>query len=123
MKLTFNRNYFIGFIILLLIEILIERFFKTGFIRHTLGDYLVVILLYCFVRAFTNLTVKIAAISVLIFAYIVEVLQYLNIVSFLGLSSNKTANIIIGNTFSFSDILAYTFGIITVVLFEKLINK
>ena len=123
MKLTFNRNYFIGFIILLLIEILIERFFKTGFIRHTLGDYLVVILLYCFVRAFTNLTVKIAAISVLIFAYIVEVLQYFNIVSLLGLSSNKTANIIIGNTYSFSDMLAYTFGIITVVLLEKLINK
>jgi hypothetical protein len=60
------------------------------------------------------------AIGILVFSYIVEALQYLHIVKRLGLNHSKLANIIIGNSFSWEDILCYTIGIAIVVLTEKL---
>jgi len=47
-KLQFSHSSFIAFALLFLTEIAIAVFFKGGFIRHTFGDYLVVLLLYFF---------------------------------------------------------------------------
>ncbi len=66
------------------------------------------------------------AVLVLAFSYAVEVLQYYNIVDRLGLQHSKIARIIIGTTFSWADIAAYTLGIMFVLLIEKFfpfINK
>lgn len=115
--MKFNLNSFIIFILLFITEILIAQ--TSGFIRHTFGDFLVVIALYYLVASFFDISAKVIAISVLLFSYFIEILQYLNLVSLLGLSNNKLACIIIGNTFSIGDLFAYTFGIITVFVIER----
>lgn len=115
----FNKKYFILAIILLIVELIIGFYVHDQFIRPWGGDFLVVILLYCFVMCFLNISLYSAAIYVLIFSYIVEFLQYLHIVKFLGLQKSGAANIIIGNSFAWSDILAYTLGIALVLLLEK----
>lgn len=115
--MKFNLNSFIIFILLFITEILIAQ--TSGFIRHTFGDFLVVIALYYLVASFFDISAKVIAISVLLFSYFIEILQYLNLVSLLGLSNNKLACIIIGNTFSIDDLIAYTFGIITVFVIER----
>jgi len=52
MKTTFSKTtYFLGFLILFAIECLIAYFVKNRFVRPYLGDFLVVILLYCFLMA------------------------------------------------------------------------
>jgi len=88
-------------------------------IRPYVGDLLVVILLYCLLKSFVNISVLKAAIFVLLFSYIVEFLQYLNLIKYLGLQKSRLANIILGNYFEWIDLLAYTFGIAIVVLVEK----
>ncbi|WP_083265086.1 ribosomal maturation YjgA family protein [Urechidicola croceus] len=118
MNLTFNHKYFIRFISLFLFEILISTYFKSGFIRYVLGDFLVVILLYCFIKSFINLNYFYTALYVLAFSYFIEFLQYVNFINYINLSSNKMANLILGNTFSLEDLIAYTIGIVTVLVIE-----
>lgn len=117
--LKFQLKYFILTIILFLIEVLIAVFVHDRFIRPFVGDVLVVILIYCFIKSFFNSPVIITAIAVLLFSYIIEVLQYFNIVNILGLQNSTVARIVIGTSFEWTDLLAYTLGIALVILIEK----
>lgn len=117
--LHFKPSYFLTFLLLLFTEILIALYVHDAFIRPYVGDFLVVILIYCFVRAFFNVSVAAAAIGVLLFSYMIETLQYFKMVKVLGLQDIKLARIIIGTDFSWLDMLAYTLGIAFVILMEK----
>lgn len=117
--LKFQLKYFIITIALLLIEICIALFVHDNFIRPYAGDFLVVILIYCFLQSFFKLPYLPAAIAVLIFSYIVELLQYFNLITILGLQYSNIARIVIGTLFEWRDIVAYTAGIVLVLLLEK----
>jgi len=73
------------------------------------------------VKSFLDTPVLITALSVLAFSFVIEGLQYLNIVDRLGLQNSTIAATIIGNSFAWIDILTYIIGIILVLLFEKII--
>lgn len=118
MKLHLNKSYLLITIFLFTIEVLIALYITHGFIRYTLGDYLVVILLYCFLRSFTKTIPSIVAISVLIVSYIIELLQLISILEILNLNNNHLLKLIFGSTFQISDLVAYTLGIITVLIIE-----
>lgn len=117
--LTLNLKFFLAAIILFIIEVLIALFVHDNFIRPYVGDFLVVILIYCAVRTFINASPLKVAIGVLLFSYLIETLQYFHIVDRLGLSQNVVARTVIGYGFEWWDILAYTLGIITVLFIEK----
>ncbi len=117
--LRFKRKYFYLTLILFFIEVFIAVFINDSFIRPFVGDVLVVILIYCFVKTFGNLDSSIAALSVFIFACTIEILQYFNIVEKIGLQNSKIATIILGNTFDWKDIFAYLLGIIIIILLEN----
>ncbi|MEI9908426.1 MAG: DUF2809 domain-containing protein [Bacteroidota bacterium] len=121
--LKFRPAYFILTIILFITEICIANFFHDGFIRNNLGDFLVVILIYCFIRSFFNLSVLSTSIAALLFSYAVEVSQYFKFVEKLGLQNSKIARILIGTSFEWADILAYTLESGFVLLIEKLRSK
>lgn len=121
--LTFNFKYFLGFIFLLVIEILIAVFFKSGFIRYTIGDFLVVALLYCFIKSFFNLKALTVSITVLLIAFTIEFLQLANILDILNLRGNKTVTIILGSHFSTQDLVAYSLGIISTFFIDIKFNK
>lgn len=121
--LTYNRNYFTITILLFAIEVLIATFVHDLIVRPYIGDLLVVILIYCFVKSFFKFPIVSTAIAVLLFSFLVEFLQYLKIVEVLGLQKNKIARIIIGTSFSWFDLVLYTIGISIVLLIEKLIAK
>ena len=118
--LTFHKTYFILSILLFIIEVLIALFAHDEFIRPYVGDLLVVVLLYCLVKSFLNWSTSTTAVWVLLLSYLIETLQFFNIVQHLGLSGSKIANIIIGTYFTWLDILAYTLGILLVLAIEKL---
>jgi len=120
--LRVQKTYLLLAILLFTIELLIGIYVHDGFVRPYVGDFLVVILIYCFVKAFIIISVNKAAACVLAFSYIVEVLQYFKITVLLGLKNSKLANIIIGNSFSWSDIVAYTLGIAAVLAIEKFVS-
>jgi len=122
MKLRFSPLYFGLTVLIFVIEVLIAAYLQDGFIRPYAGDFLVVILIYCFVRSFVQAPVVPVALAVLAFSYLVETLQYFNIVKLLGLEHSRIANIVIGNYFTWVDIIAYTLGIGFTILIEKISN-
>ena len=123
MKLVFNKNYLIFTILLFLTEVLIAIYIKTGFIRHTLGDVLATILVFTFFRSFLKVNPIKLGINVLIFAFSLEFLQYINALDHLNIK-NKIVRTVLGTTFQATDLLAYTFGIIIIVITDiKLFNN
>ena len=116
--LTFNKSYFLASVLLLLIEIGIAMFVHDRFIRPYVGDVLVVILMYCFVKSFFNLPVLPLSIAVFIFSCVIEALQFLKLVNLLGLQHSKLAKIILGSAFECNDILAYLAGFLLIIAFE-----
>ena len=107
-------------LVLLLIEIIIGAFMHDRFIRPYAGDFLVVILLYCFVRAFFNLRAIPVAAGVILFSYFIEWTQYLKLADYLQLSHHSLSRILLGDYFSWTDMLCYTAGILTVMVFERI---
>jgi len=120
---TFNLRFFLLTILFFVTEVLIALYVRDNFVRPYVGDYLVVILIYCAVRTFIKANPIKIAIAVLLFAYLVEVLQYFRIVDRLGLSGNLVAKTVIGYGFEWLDMLAYTLGVITILLVEGGIKK
>ena len=119
----FNSRYFALALLILVVEILIAIYVHDSFIRPYIGDLLVVIFIYCFLKSFVSLSTSKAALYVLLFSYFVEALQYFRIVQILGFQRNNLARIIIGTSFDWKDILMYTIGIVTVVIIESVFSS
>lgn len=120
---SFNKNYFLATLLLFLIEVGIALFVRDRFIRPYFGDFLVVILLYCLLKSFWNGSPLKAGVYVLIFAFAVEIGQYFQLVKVLGLNHSELARTVIGTGFDWGDLVAYTLGILVVLVFEKYIFR
>ncbi|MDT0687023.1 DUF2809 domain-containing protein [Autumnicola psychrophila] len=111
-----NRNskitYLVSFVLLLIIEIVIGVWVKDDFVRPYGGDFLVVILIYCFLMTVTKLSVFRALIAVLLFSFAVEFFQLINIVKVLQYQPPIIVMIILGSSFSAWDLVAYSLGIL-----------
>jgi hypothetical protein len=118
MKFRFDKKYFLYFLGLLLVEILITLFVEHPMIRGSVGDILVVILIYCFIQAFFDWNKKKTIIGVGIFALVVEITQAFDMVGKLGVENNKFFSTILGTTFDINDIWAYVAGCSVVYLLE-----
>lgn len=102
--------YFALFIFLFISEVLIARFYFTDFIRAYVGDVLVVILLWSFVRIFIPNKIKLLPLWVLLFACAVEIGQYFNYTELLGVSDNPLLCTLMGTSFAWGDIASYIVG-------------
>lgn len=117
---TFKPRFFLFTLVLFVTEVLIAVYVHDNFVRPYVGDYLVVMLLYCAVRTFINASPIKIALAVLLFAYFIELLQYFHLVDRLGLAGNTVAKTVIGYGFEWLDLLAYTLGVISILLLEHL---
>ena len=115
----FQKHYFFLALLLFALEVLIALFAHDRFIRPFGGDFLVVIFLYCGIKSFWDAPVWKVALSVLLFSCGIEILQYFELVKLLGLQDVKIARIVIGTAFEWTDLLAYTLGILTVTGIER----
>lgn len=118
--MIFNRKYFFWALLLFLIEILIALFVHDAFVRPYVGDFLVVILLYCAFRTVLKNSVFTVALAVLVIAYGIEVMQYFHFIKWIGWEHNVLVRTILGYGFSWWDMLAYTLGFLAIVLVEKI---
>ncbi len=120
---SFHKNYFAAAAVLFLVETFIAIFIKDKFIRPYFGDFLVVILIYCFLKSFWNGTPLRTGIYVLVFSFAIEAGQYFGLVKLLGLGHSAVARTVIGTGFDWGDLAAYTLGILAVLGFEKFALK
>ncbi|WP_114492788.1 DUF2809 domain-containing protein [Candidatus Ulvibacter alkanivorans] len=111
-------SYFIGFLITVAIEIAIATYTFHPFIRSFVGDVLVIPLLFFFLKSFLSFSSERIAIAVLLFAFGIEFLQFIKILELLDIR-NPLAKIVIGTTFDWMDLLAYSIGYFTLPAFIK----
>ena len=119
----FDKKSFIIAIIIFLIEVIIALYIKDKIIRPFVGDILVVLFIYYFIKAFINTKTINIAIFTLFFSFVVEILQYFNFVEMIGLGHNKAARIIIGTSFSWIDLLCYFIGFVLLFFIDKDLKK
>lgn len=115
----FHKTYFLLAVTIFLIEVYIALFVNDSFIRPYFGDFLVVALIYCSIKGFMKTNSIHTSIVVLLFSYLIEVLQYLNFIEWIGMSNFEIARIAFGTSFAWMDLLAYTAGILVVLGIEK----
>jgi hypothetical protein len=120
---TFNPFYFNIALVIFVIEVLIALYVRDRIIRPYGGDVLVVIMIYCFIRTYFDASAFKVAMFVLAFAFTLEILQYFQIIDFLGLRHNKLARIVIGTKFEWLDLVAYVAGIGIVIGCEWMRGK
>lgn len=119
----FDFLSFLIFIALFLIEVCIALFVNDRIIRPYGGDFLVVIMIYHFLKAFVHMRYQLLLPLVLVFAYAIELCQLFNIVELLGLKDNVLLRTVIGTSFSWGDMVAYTLGVGLCYMIERFINR
>ena len=106
-------------VLILAVEIYIAVCVNGGFVRHYLGDVLVVILLYVLARAIFSVTPSNLSLKIFAFAAALEITQCLGVVEILGIE-NKILKVMIGGTFDLADLLCYAVGcIVNYILLYK----
>jgi hypothetical protein len=115
--------YAIAALIVFAVEVAIAAFVHDGFVRPYVGDALVIGLIYLALRAVTPLKVVPAVAITVGFAFIVECAQAFNLIGALGLSHNKLARVILGNSFDLGDFAAYAVGGAGVLIIEHLLRS
>ncbi|NPA10134.1 MAG: DUF2809 domain-containing protein [Chlorobi bacterium] len=120
-RVTFNYTYFLVTIFIFLTEVLIATKLKDiFFVRAYLGDVIVVMLIYTFIKTFFRIEDnKKLILGILIFSFLIEVAQYFNIAEKLGFRKGSLMYIVIGNSFSWIDILCYVAGCLLLFVFVK----
>lgn len=121
----FQYKYFLATVLIFLSEVLIATVFKDiFFIRAYLGDVIVVMLLYTFIKTFFNIQNNVRLISgILIFSFMVELAQHFNIAEKLGFQPGSIMYIVVGNSFSWIDMLCYAVGCLLLIIFVKFTGK
>lgn len=116
--MTLNLKYLVFTIALLVTEIFIAVFVHDQFFRPFFGDFLAVIFVYSGLRILFQNSTKIATVSLFI-AYFIEILQYFKFIEITGLIKYKVLAVLIGNSFSWLDILAYSLGFVFILIVEN----
>lgn len=116
MRLKFNPKFLIPFLAIFLIEITIALFINDSFVRPILGDVLVVVLMYFFVRMVTNIDHLPTVMGVFVFSCLVEIMQFFHLIDYLKLQDSKLAQTVLGTTFSVMDFFAYFTGALLILI-------
>ena len=122
MEFRFSLKYFLLSLLIFIIEVVIATILKDWyFVRAFVGDILVVVLVYTLINSFFDYRNKNKLLFfVFIFAVFVEMLQYFKLAEKLGFPKGSPAYIIIGNYFSWEDILCYAIGCLSVFFINKI---
>jgi hypothetical protein len=113
MNIRLNPPMLLATILLFVVEVIIAtKLNGHHFIRAYFGDFLVVMLVYCAVKAFWNVQPKRLAIGVFLFACVIELAQLFHLADVLHLTG--WARVVLGTSFSFHDILMYAAGCVAI---------
>ncbi|HEX8329699.1 MAG TPA: DUF2809 domain-containing protein [Hymenobacter sp.] len=117
--LTFRKGYFLVALGLFAVESIIAVFVHDQVVRPYIGDVLAAIFLYTLLRSFVALPAFALAMVALAGTYLIEALQFVRLLHYLGLQDVAWARTVLGSTFSGWDLLTYTVGIGLVLAAER----
>jgi hypothetical protein len=111
MALRFNRVFFVIALSAFGLELLVATVFAgIPFIRGSMSDFLVVIFIHVAILTVYPVSPTPLAIGVFLFAALIEIGQHFHFADALGLTRGSLLSILLGNTFSWNDMLMYALG-------------
>ncbi|MBP0973621.1 MAG: DUF2809 domain-containing protein [Oscillospiraceae bacterium] len=114
--------YGIAALVLFLIEFVIGKWLNDWhFVRSYMGDVLVIPLLYCIVRIFTNKLPRTMPLIICAIGVVTEITQYFKLYAILGFEKTSLPAILLGTSFSWYDMICYVAGTVLIYLAEWLI--
>jgi hypothetical protein len=123
-KINFNSKNLLIATLIFIVEILIATKFKNiFFVRAYLGDVFVVMLIYYFIKAFFDFNSPKLIIGIFIFSCLIEFAQYFHFGELMGFKDNRIMMIVLGNSFSWLDILCYFVGCVILFLITKITSE
>lgn len=120
---TLRIIYAVATLLLFLLEVCIALYVHDDFVRPYLGDAIVVLPVYTFVRIFFPRRLRFLPLFVFLFACCVEISQALHLVDLLGLGNNAFFRTLLGASFAWGDILCYAAGCAVLGVYEWVLWK
>jgi DNA integrity scanning protein DisA with diadenylate cyclase activity len=105
-----NWTYLGVTVVLFCVEVSLALFVRDDFFRPFVGDVLVVVLIYSFLRIFWQQRSSKLVVGVCIFAFLVEFVQMFDPIGQFGLQDYTVLSVVVGRTFSWLDLVAYLVG-------------
>ena len=121
--LSINKKYLLLAVSLFLVEALIAIYVRDEIFRPYVGDFLVVVFLYCLLKSFWTVRVMKAVLVILSFACMIELLQYFKLSDKLGVSGDGILSIVLGSHFDWIDLVAYLLGALSILVIERMRGK
>ena len=115
----FRNGYFLLTGALLLTEAGIALYVHDAVVRPYGGDLLATVFVYCLGRSFLAMRVGRTLAVALLISYLVEGLQYLDVLGQLGWQHIRVVRIVFGSHFAWGDVLAYSLGALAVLAIER----
>ena len=115
--------YSLLFLLFLGIEVVIALFVHDDFIRPFVGDALVPLVIYPFLRIFIPQKMRLLPLWIFLFCFLVEGMQYFDILTLLHLNDNAFLRILLGTSFDWRDVLCYAAGCLLLAGWEWLRYK
>lgn len=108
-KLKMRLAFLAVFVLLLAVEVLIALFVHDDFVRPYVGDMIVTVVVWSFMRIIFPDRFKLMSLYVMFFAILVEVGQYFHYTELLGIT-NPVLVTMMGTSFAWADIACYAVG-------------
>ena len=109
---------------ILAVEVVIALYFRHWpWVRGSLGDVLVIVLIYFFLRAITPLRPLPVAVASVAMGFLAEGLQLFRLVDRLGISKSGLLGVVFGSRFSVSDLLMYILGGVAGFCLDRLLLR
>lgn len=104
--------FIILLVLIIAVEVVIALTQHGNWLRYYGGDVIVVWAVYCLVQSVLGGKNNhyIVHLGVLAFAFLVEFLQYINIVDLIGLGNSAFFRTLIGTSFAVEDLISYALG-------------
>jgi len=117
-----HRIYYLLIMIAVIFLGIMSR--KTNFIPLYFGDFLYAIMIYLLIRILfiKNKSIQVAVFSLLL-CYSIEILQLHQDEWIIAIRKTLFGKYVLGQGFLWTDILAYTFGVVIAFCVEKLFKK
>ena len=108
---THRLRYGVIALLLLCVEIVIAtKLSHLDFVRGSLGDILVVVLLYAFALSIRDFDRRRLAAGTFLFACFIELCQYFRLAHALRLHPNGVLSTVLGSTAAWEDVVCYLVG-------------
>lgn len=121
-KIKMRLAFLAVFVSLLATEVLIALFVHDSFVRPYVGDMIVTVVVWSFLRIIFPDKFRLMSLYVMIFAVLVEVGQYFHYTELLGIT-NPVLVTMMGTSFAWADIACYAVGCVVAAVADTVMFR